>query len=576
MKKLINRPADVVDEMLDGIVLLNHRVRRLPGHNVLVRSDINDPSKHKHVAVISGGGSGHEPAHAGYVGLGMLDAAVAGEVFTSPSPDAVLAAIRAVTGRSGAVLIVKNYTGDRLNFGLAAELARGEGYEVDVVIVGDDVALRDIHSEGLAGPRGLAGTLFVHKRTGAAAAAHMSRIEVAAEARNAAVNVGTMGVALSGCTVPAAGKPGFVLGDQEIELGLGIHGEPGLERIALEPADAIVDRLITKICSSMSFNSGERIALLVNNLGATPPMELAIVARHAIMMLRERGIVVERAYAGTFMTALEMAGVSISVIRLDDWSLGKFDAPTEAMAWPPADSWKLPQKPLKSSFPEPLEPKKPQQRVIPESEQGRLLSSAIQAAAHALIAAEPELTLLDQVVGDGDIGITLKRGAEALLEGLPYYPLDDPNGTLRAISTTMYRILGGTSGPLYAVFFERAATIPATSLKLTSEGWSDAFALGCQAIADLGGASEGERTMLDALLPASRALALALKTGESRDKALELMVHAAVLGAEATKTMSPKRGRSSYLGDRALGHSDPGAVAVSVWIRGIAKALTQP
>ena len=290
MKKLINRPEAVVEEMIEGMVAVYPGLERLPGQAVVVRSDAAEV-RDRRVALISGGGSGHEPAHAGYVGRGMLSAAVAGDVFTSPSPDAVLAAIRAVTGPPGALLIVKNYTGDRLNFGLAAEMARAEGHAVEMVIVADDVALAATAGAEHAGRRGLAGTVFVHKVAGAAAEAEASLAEVAAEAREAAAALGTMGVALSPCTIPAAGTPGFELGGDEIELGLGIHGEPGVRRGPLEPADALVDRLLDAIIDDARgrLGRGIPIALLVNNLGATPMMELAIVARRAVAGTRGAG-----------------------------------------------------------------------------------------------------------------------------------------------------------------------------------------------------------------------------------------------------------------------------------------------
>ncbi len=249
MKKLINHPAAVVEEMVEGLVAVFPGLRRLVGQTVLVRADIPERATRR-VAVISGGGSGHEPAHAGYVGRGMLSAAVAGDVFTSPSPDAVLAAIRATAGPAGAVLIIKNYTGDRLNFGLAAELARAEGIPVATVVVADDVALAA--SAGHAGRRGLAGTILVHKIAGAVAELGATLTAVVDAARTAAGAVRTMGLALSPCTVPAAGRPGFTLADTEIELGLGIHGEPGVRRGPLEPADVLVDRLLDAILGDLA------------------------------------------------------------------------------------------------------------------------------------------------------------------------------------------------------------------------------------------------------------------------------------------------------------------------------------
>ena len=232
-------------------------------------------------------------------------------------------------------MIVKNYTGDRLNFGLAAELARAEGYKVEMVVVADDVALAAAPPDsGLAGRRGLAGTVLVHKIAGAAAEAGADLSTVLAEAREAASSVGTMGVALSPCTVPAVGKPGFTLGEDEIELGLGIHGEPGVRKGPLEPADDLVDRLLAAIAADSQLEPGDHVALLVNNLGGTTTMELAIVARRAIGGLKARALVLERVYAGTFLSALEMAGVSLSVLKLDAVRLARLDAPTAAPSWP--------------------------------------------------------------------------------------------------------------------------------------------------------------------------------------------------------------------------------------------------
>src|SRR3954468_16375438 len=263
MKKLINRPGAVVEEMVEGLAAVYPSLRRIPGHTVLIRADVPVAAE-RPVAVISGGGSGHEPAHAGYVGRGMLSAAGAGDVFTSPSTDAVLAGIRATAGPAGALLIVKNYTGDRLNFGLAAEMARGEGIPVEIALVADDVALGPGDH---AGRRGLAGTVLVHKIAGAAAEAGLPLVEVAARAQRAADGVGTMGLALSPCTVPAAGQPGFLLEADEIEGGLGIHGEPGVERATMRPAREVVERLLTTIVSDRGITSGDRVALLVNGLG---------------------------------------------------------------------------------------------------------------------------------------------------------------------------------------------------------------------------------------------------------------------------------------------------------------------
>ena len=569
MKKLINRPEAVVREMAEGLAAVYPGLRRLPGHTVLVRAEGEHADDR--VAVISGGGSGHEPAHAGYVGRGMLAGAVAGDVFTSPSPDAVLAAIRATAGPAGALLIVKNYTGDRLNFGLAAELARAEGLPVEMVIVADDVALPD--SAAHAGARGLAGTVLVHKVAGAAAEAGARLAEVAAEARAAAGAVRTMGVALTSCTVPAAGRPGFALDDGEIEIGLGIHGEPGVRRGPLEPADALVDQLLEIILADLDPGPCARVALLVNNLGGTATMELAIVARHAIAVLEGRGLRVERVYAGTFLSALEMAGVSLSVMALDDARLARLDAPTDAPAWPNAANRprrRIEDRPDEVDPPgvTPAAPIGP-----PQTATGRALEAAIRAAADRLIAESARLTELDRLVGDGDLGISLERGSRAVLAALPAYPLDDPAAALKALGLTLQRSLGGTSGPLYAILLLRAANSLGSRPADDPRSWAGAFLEGCLAVAELGGARPGDRTMLDALVPAHREFAAAIDAGASPAVALRRAADVAGARAEATAQMVPFRGRSSYLGDRVLGVPDPGAVAVAAWLDAVAGAI---
>src|SRR3954451_22655590 len=268
MKKLINRPDRVVDEMLDGLLALYPGLSRLSGQNVMLRSDFEE-RRDEQVAIISGGGSGHEPAHAGFIGSGMLSAAVAGEIFTSPSVDSVLAAIRAVAGIHGVVLIVKNYTGDRINFGLAAEMARSEGILVQTVLVADDVALA--HVEASAGRRGIAGTVLVHKIAGAAAAQGKDLPQVAALAQAAAEDIGTMGVSLSAGVSPVTGKASFTLND-EVELGLRIHGEPGVKRVPLASSDELVTSLLNGIMTVLRIRAGDRVAVLFNNLGSTTNM----------------------------------------------------------------------------------------------------------------------------------------------------------------------------------------------------------------------------------------------------------------------------------------------------------------
>jgi triose/dihydroxyacetone kinase / FAD-AMP lyase (cyclizing) len=559
MKKLINDPANVVREMLEGIARQAPHVAILGDENVLVRRNAGDT-----VAVISGGGSGHEPAHGGYVGAGMLSAAVCGQVFTSPSTDAVLAAIRATAGARGAVLIVKNYTGDRLNFGLAAELARAEGIPVEVVIVADDVSLRAQVPKDHR--RGIAGTVLVHKVTGAAAAKGLALDEVAAIARRAAANLGTMGVALDGCTLPGVEKSGFTLADDEIELGLGIHGEKGVERTKPMSVDALADRLIGNIAGDMGFAAGERIALLVNGLGATPQMELDIVLRAAYEDLVRRGMKIERAWAGTLLSALNMPGCSISLMRVDDAALALLDAPTEAHAWPGGGTVnsdiriEVPAGPVSSSEDSSTSSA---QRWIDA------ILPALQSVADALIANEPKLTELDSLAGDGDLGASMKRAAQAILE-VPAASLGSPQGALSSLSAALRRAIAGSSGPFYATALMRASRQFDGVGEPQPRDWAAAFKEAVQSISDLGGAKAGDRTMLDALIPAADTFAASLEANASVHDAWAAAVAAAQKGANDTANMTPRAGRASYLGERAKGVADGGAVAVTLWLEALA------
>ena len=313
MKKIINNPENVVNEMLEGIVKAHPEyVKRVEGFDVLVRAE--GPVKGK-VALISGGGSGHEPSHAGFVGKGMLDAAVAGEVFTSPTPTQVFEGIKAADSGKGVLMVVKNYTGDIMNFEMAAELADAEGIKVDSIIVNDDVAVED--STWTTGRRGVAGTIFVHKIAGAAAEKGLSLQEVKRISEKVVKSVRTMGMSLTSCTVPAAGHPGFVLADDEMEVGLGIHGEPGTHRTKIKSALEITKELMDKIFADINLKEKDEVAVLINGLGGTPLMELYIANNEADKLLKERGIITHKTIIGNYMTALEMAGYSISLLLLD-------------------------------------------------------------------------------------------------------------------------------------------------------------------------------------------------------------------------------------------------------------------
>ncbi|MBY2963640.1 DAK2 domain-containing protein [Rhizobium leguminosarum] len=537
MKHFFNRRENIVTEALDGLLLTSSkgRLARLdsfPDIKVILRADW-DKSK---VAIISGGGAGHEPSHAGFVGKGMLTAAVSGEIFASPSVDAVLTAIRAVTGEKGALLIVKNYTGDRLNFGLAAEKARTEGFDVEMVIVADDIAIPEINQ-----PRGVAGTLFVHKIAGYHAERGEDLKTVAAHAAAAAGDIASLGMSLSTCSVPGQAHEDR-LGENEGELGLGIHGEPGVERITLQPVADIVATMVARL--SPAPREGASHALLINNLGAVPPLEMTVIANAVLSSPLGRRV---RLIIGPapMMTALNMNGFSLSLIRLDAVREAALTAAVEPHAWMPA-----------------VERHEIQIIAAPRTSAG--LNGAngaagddahnrrlITALCEHLISQESELNRLDGRVGDGDTGSTVATGARSVLARLDTLPLDRPAATLASLGDILGTSMGGSSGVLLSIFFTAAAKAMADKADISA-----ALLAGLDRMTFYGGAGVGDRTMVDALSPALQALA-------SGDVAAA--AKAAAAGAESTKAMTKaKAGRASYVGERDLaGVADPGAVAVA-------------
>ena len=327
MKKLINKVEDVEREMIEGLAkAAPKKLKKLPEGNIVVRAQ----KKQGKVALVSGGGSGHEPAHGGYVGEGMLDCAVAGSVFTSPTPDQIYEGIKAVATEAGVLAIVKNYTGDVLNFEMAIDMAKEEGVHADYVIVNDDVAVKD--SLYTTGRRGVAGTIFVHKIAGARAEEGASLAEVKACAEHVIKNVRSMGMAIAPCTVPAAGKHGFTLADDEVEIGIGIHGEPGTNREKMLSANEAAKRLLDTILADLDY-SGREVAVLVNGMGATPLMELYIINDFVQDYMKEKGVKVYDTMVGNYMTAIEMAGFSLSLLRLDENMKRLYDAKADTLAW---------------------------------------------------------------------------------------------------------------------------------------------------------------------------------------------------------------------------------------------------
>ena len=606
-KKLINQPADVVSEAVEGMLLTNSNLVTIAGYNVLVRKDI-EAYKQSHVSLISGGGSGHEPAHAGYIGQGMLSAAVLGNVFASPSVSQILAAIRCVTGPMGTLLIVKNYTGDRLNFGMAMERARADGLQVTMVVVADDCALPE--GKGITGGRGVAGTVFVHKVAGACAEAGAGLQEVRDAASKAACSMGSLGVALTTCTVPGT-PPSTRLNEPDAyEVGLGIHGEPGREARKFVPggnhADTVADTLCAGVLERMKFAQGP-VAVMLNNLGSLPLIEMYIVARRVVRCLAEKGLPAVRIYIGAFMTALEMSGLSLTVLAASSEVLAALDAPTLAPAWTPASV--LPQNPALQTIAAPERTVEApgtrlglglglglglEQTVEALGTRGTALRklggkpcpgavAIASAICISIIANEPELTRCDAICGDGDCGIVMKAGATFVLEGLAALGSDAVESDAAAFCDSLADLIsasmGGTSGALLELFFRAAANSLSGSGVGVGVGvgvgggggvgaadttkaaqWSQALQSGTDAMMFYGGATVGMRTMLDALVPACAALL----AGGGASQAAE----AAAKGMEATKTMGSLAGRSNYVNEDSMrGVADPGAMAVALAFR---------
>ncbi len=543
MAQFINSKQDIVQQALDGLVAASggalSRLDGYPSIRVVLRSDW-DKSR---VAVISGGGSGHEPAHAGFVGPGMLTAAVCGDVFASPSVDAVLAGILAVTGKAGCVLIVKNYTGDRLNFGLAAERARTFGLKVNMVIVQDDIALPD-----LSRPRGVAGTLLVHKIAGAVSERGGDLDAVTHAAQRAAKNALSIGMSLDTCTVPGSTKEDRI-GSGQVELGLGIHGEPGAQQIPYRDACNAMERIVEKLASKLQ--EGRYVALL-NNLGATTDLEMSILARE----LRHSAIGKSISHIigpAAMMTALDMHGFSVTLYPLRDDDMALIAAETTVRAWPGMMQFTEPHI-------MPLPPGLDRISLAPSANPAN--RAFLMQACHVLIAAEAELNALDAKSGDGDTGSTLATAAKALIARMDQLPLADFTQLHRAIGQELSQTMGGSSGVLLAILF--AATGDAFSRGL---GLVAAFKVGLERVQEVGGANLGDRTMIDALRPALDAL----------PNGLHEAARAARSGAILTASMSKAlAGRATYVNAEYLHrHIDPGAEAVARLFEGLSMAKEQ-
>jgi dihydroxyacetone kinase len=538
-KRFVDDLDDIVRDGMDGLIWSTPNLARLdtfPSIKVVFRTDWNKDQ----VALISGGGAGHEPMHGGLVGKGLLTAAISGETFASPSIDAVLSAIVQVTGPQGCLLIIKNYTGDRLNFTLAAQRARDQfGLKVETVITCDDVAT--------VAERGIAGTLFVHKVCGAAAAAGKSLAEIKALADKVIESTASEGVAFSSVKRLKA----EMIGSRKMEIGLGIHGEPGSRTEDKAPVSKIVNALMQDILKGkrMEAPAPDGYACIVNNLGSVPPLEMCVIVN--ALMKSEHGSKIKLLIGpAQLCTSLDMNGFSLSLLRLNKDFVDFVKAPTCVTIWPPAV--------------EPVAPKAvpgiggldPMEGITPSSDEA--VSGLVKKMCAALIAAKAELDGLDAKVGDGDCGSTMANASKCVLDELDKLPLVDPEKTCRCLGATLGKAMGGSSGVLLSIMFMgMQASFAKSGKKSWAEGGAQAFQDGLQAMMDAGGAKAGSRTMLDALLPAAQAL--------TDGKGLAGAKQAAEQGVEATKTMPPRAGRSENVPESAWKSiPDPGAKAVAI------------
>nr|WP_088326372.1 dihydroxyacetone kinase subunit DhaK [Bacillus cereus] len=582
MKKIINKPETLVMEMCNGMVMAHPELELLKKYKVIKKKEMNENK----VTLISGGGSGHEPAHAGLVGKGMLDAAVCGDVFASPSQIQVYQAIKETASKKGTLLIIKNYSGDIMNFKNGAHLATEDGIEVDYVKVDDDIAVED--SLYTVGRRGVAGVILVHKIAGAAAEAGMDLGAVKAVAEKAAANVRTIGLALTSCTVPASGSPTFMLAEDEMEYGVGIHGEPGIKREKMLSADELANRMTNDLMKDLGVKDGEEIALLVNGFGGTPLQELYLFNNAVTRELAARNIKINRVFVGNYMTSIDMAGMSLTVMKLDDelktllskecnTPAFKVDGPVESVEYV---------------------------NVLEEAEEKEVSFELETAEEHAVIK-DNVITLnnmvylvdkmsdiiiknevpfceLDTHAGDGDFGMSVAKGFKQLKREW-HSIVEQENVTIGSFLDSCSMIImehcGGASGPIWGGAFRAASKAAGEKRELTVKEFAEMLQAALQGIQSIGersfgrGAVVGDKTLVDALAPCVDSWLASASNEEDMKTAFEKGAEAAVKGAEYTKEIVARMGRAGTVGERSLGYPDAGAHALGVIFTEIAGSL---
>lgn len=578
MKKIINKPETVVMEMCNGIAMAHPELEFLKKYKVIKKKNIN---KNK-VSLISGGGSGHEPAHAGFVGKGMLDAAVCGDVFASPSQIQIYNAIKETASNKGTLLIIKNYSGDIMNFRNAAHLAIEDGLIVDYIKVDDDIAVED--SLYTVGRRGVAGTVLVHKIAGAAAELGMSLHEVKEVAQKAANNVRSLGFALTSCTVPAKGTPTFQLEEDEIEFGVGIHGEPGVRREKTSSADELAKKMVNDILADMKIEDSneEEIALMINGFGGTPLQELYLLNNSVIRELAKRNIKICTAFVGNYMTSIDMAGASVSIMKLDNELKHLLSQVSEAPGFKVSGAFV----PVEYTDIYEDENNTDDSNVCFEVQTNKDFSNiedyrftlenmiyVVDKMSEIIIKNEVPFCELDSYAGDGDFGMSVAKGFKQLKrEWANILSIEDLTigKFLNECSMVIMEYCGGASGPIWGSAFRAAGRYVGDKDELTILNFAnmmDAAVNGVQATGERSfgrGAGVGDKTLIDALVPCANSWELSVKENDTFKEAFEKAARKAVEGAESTKEIVARMGRAGTVGERSLGYPDAGAHALGV------------
>lgn len=580
MKKIINRPETVVTEMCKGLVLTNPDLEFVKKYKVIRKKNLD---KNK-VSLISGGGSGHEPAHAGFVGKGMLDAAVCGDVFASPSQIQVYQAIKETAGDKGTLLIIKNYSGDMMNFKNAAHLAEEDGIQVDYVKVDDDIAVKD--SLYTVGRRGVAGTVLVHKIAGAAAEKGGSLKEVKAAAENAISNVRSIGFALSSCTVPAKGTPTFELKENEMEYGVGIHGEPGIQRENIPSADELAKRMTDALAEELNVTQGEEVTVLVNGFGSTPLQELYLFNYAVAKVLHEKNIRIYRSFAGNYMTSIDMLGASLTFMKMNAELKALLDQESEA----PAFSVKghVPEIVLEEEIRECKEEDLTEEsyKACAEVRNEKItlenIVYMVETMSHCIIKNEIPFCELDSHAGDGDFGMSVAKGFRQLKKEWKELTKEHTSSIgefLQACSMVIMEHCGGASGPIWGSAFRAAGKKADGKTELTIFEFADMMQEAVTGIQKTGeysfgrGAVVGDKTLIDALVPCADTWTACADKKETFEHAFTKATQAAVQGAKDTEAIAARMGRAGTVGDRSIGYPDAGAYALGVIFTDLKNAL---